>query len=166
LAVIFPDRQFVRFVGRDLAHARAHGEAHLDDVVERGFARGGAKRAIVFVGAHGLERGVGVEHPAAAGAKHVPRHVEQPDLRAMRERRDGPLRVETSRRAKSSTLMRLSRRSGASRTSRSSAVAQSVSADLHRRANRGWASLMVERFAHGRTLRSIMGSKTWRFKRW
>jgi hypothetical protein len=36
----------------DLAHARAHREAHLDDIVERGFARDGAERAIVFVGAH------------------------------------------------------------------------------------------------------------------
>jgi len=92
--MIFPDRQFVGVVSRDPADARAHGEAHLDEIVERGFARDGAEGAIVFVGAHGLERGIGVKHTAAAGAKHVPRHVEEPDLRRMQERRDRPLLLE------------------------------------------------------------------------
>ena len=49
LAMIFPDRQFLGSVGRNLAHARAYGEGHLDEIVERGFARDGAERAIVFV---------------------------------------------------------------------------------------------------------------------
>ena len=94
LAVIFPDRQVVGIVRRDPAHARAHGEAHLDHVVERRLVVEVAERAIVFVGTHALERGVGVEHAAAARAQHVPRHVEQADLRGVQERRDRPLFVE------------------------------------------------------------------------
>src|ERR1051325_7569063 len=51
--------------------------------------------------------------------------------------------LRPARPAKSSTLMRASRRSGASRTNRSSAATQSVSADCRRTANSDCASLMV-----------------------
>src|SRR4030095_4773985 len=51
--------------------------------------------------------------------------------------------LRPSRPANSSTLMRASLRSGASRTNRSSAATQSVSADCRRTANSDCASLMV-----------------------
>ena len=94
LAMIFPDRQVVGIVRRDPAHARAYREADLDHVVERRLVVEVAERTIVFAGTHALERGVGVQHAAAARAQHVPRHVEQADLRGVQERRDRPLFVE------------------------------------------------------------------------
>src|SRR5262249_19897747 len=146
------------------------GEAHLDDIVERGFARDGAERAIVFVGAHGLERGVGVKHAAAAGAKHVPRHVEKPDLRGMQEGRDRPLLVETfaagegghrgaggaPRRRRARPPLARRRAVGVSRLAQEGeermGFAHGSNASLMGRTLRSW----VERFAHGSNA-SLMG---------
>ena len=55
LAEIFPDRQRMRIVRRDPAHARADGEGDLDHLVERRLIAAGAERAVVGLLVHGLE---------------------------------------------------------------------------------------------------------------
>jgi len=62
LAVIFGHRQFIGAVGRDLAHARAHRERYLDQVVECRLIARGAKCAIVLRPIDGLESFIGGEH--------------------------------------------------------------------------------------------------------
>ena len=94
LAVIFPERKLVGTVRRDPPHARIHREAHLDHVVERRLVVEIAEGAVILLGAHALERRIGVEHAAAARAEHVPRHVQKADLAGLQERRDRPLFVE------------------------------------------------------------------------
>ena len=86
--------QRVRVVRLDAAHARIHGERHLDHLVERGLVTRCAQRARVFLTAYAFERGVRVQHAAAAGAKHVPRQLEQPESRAMQKCADGTLLVD------------------------------------------------------------------------
>src|SRR6185437_3809854 len=61
----------------------------------RGLVTRCAQRAGVFVMAHAFERGIRVQHAAAAGAEHVPRQLEQPESRAMKKCADGALLVDT-----------------------------------------------------------------------
>lgn len=82
---VVPDRQGVGRVGGDGAHPRADGERHLHHLVQGRFVAGRAERAQVLVLVHRLQRGVGMEHPAAARAEDVPRHLEQPQPRAVQE---------------------------------------------------------------------------------
>jgi hypothetical protein len=94
LSLIFPNRQRMWIVGCDPAYARVHREGHLDHLVEGRLVARAAQRAAVLVLAHGLERGICVEHAAAAGAEHVPGQVEQTDPRRMQEGGDDPFFVE------------------------------------------------------------------------
>jgi len=72
LPEIFEDRQLVRAVAGDAADARIDCERHLDELVQGRRIAGGAERADIFLLDHRLQRGVGVEDAAAAGAEHVP----------------------------------------------------------------------------------------------
>jgi len=94
LTEIFADRQRFGRVGGDAPYPRADGEGHLDQFVERRLVARRAERADVFVLDDGLQRRVRLQHPAAAGAQHVPRYVEQTERRGMEETGDGRLLVE------------------------------------------------------------------------
>ena len=98
LAVVFPDRQRMRIVRRDPAHARVDGEGDLDHLVEGRLVAGRAEGAVVVPLLHRLERRAGVEHAAAARAQHVPRQLEDAQARGVQERRDRLLLVEPVRR--------------------------------------------------------------------
>ena len=50
----------------------------------------------IFVVTHGLQRGPGVEHAAAAGTEHVPRQFEQPELGGVEESGDHFFLVEAA----------------------------------------------------------------------
>jgi hypothetical protein len=91
---IFDEGEGVGIVGGDPAHARGNGERHLHHLVQRGLVTGGAQRAAVGLLAHGLERGVGVQHASAARAEHVPRHLEQTEAGGVQEAADHPVLVE------------------------------------------------------------------------
>ena len=94
LAEIFLQRQFVGIMRGDPADPRTDGEGDVDHLVERRFVGIGAERADIFVPLDGLQRRVGVEHAAAARAKHVPGYVEHADARRMQEGRDRAFLVE------------------------------------------------------------------------
>src|SRR5260370_1414113 len=55
LAIIFGRGQFVRTMGRDLPHARAYREGHLDQVVERRLIASGAESATILRPIQGLQ---------------------------------------------------------------------------------------------------------------
>jgi hypothetical protein len=94
LPVVFPDRQPLRIVRGNAADARVHGKAHFDHVIERRLIVDVAECTMIFLRAHALQRGVGVQHAAAARAQHVPRHVEQADPCGVQEGRDRALFLE------------------------------------------------------------------------
>src|SRR3546814_10234826 len=72
----------------------ADREDDLDHLVERRLVAGGAERAGVLLALHRLQRGVGIEHPAAARAEHVPRQLEEAEPGGMQEGGNGLLFVE------------------------------------------------------------------------
>ena len=94
LAGIFDVGQRIRIVPRDPAHARAYGEHDLDHLVQRRLVAASTQRAVVFIVVDRLQRRAGFQHAAAAGAQHVPGHVEDAEPRRMQERGDGVLLVE------------------------------------------------------------------------
>ena len=69
----------------DFANPGAYGETHLDHFVQRGFIACGAKRTVVFLLVHSLERGAGVEYATAARTQQIPRHFKQSQPCAMQE---------------------------------------------------------------------------------
>jgi hypothetical protein len=73
----------------DATNARADGECHLDHLVKSRLVAGRAQAASVDVVVDGLEAGVGAEHTAAAGAKYVPRHLEDAETRGVQEGGNG-----------------------------------------------------------------------------
>lgn len=94
LAEIFHQRQFMWSVGGNLAYAWTDGECYLDHLVEGWRIALGAQRASIFVLLHGFQRGVGVEHAAAAGAQNIPGDVEDAHARCMQKGADGAFLVE------------------------------------------------------------------------
>src|SRR5262249_55646417 len=72
LAVIFGRRQFIWAVSRDFAHARAHCERYLDQVVERRLIARGAESAIVLRPINGLQTFIGGKHASATWANNIP----------------------------------------------------------------------------------------------
>ena len=95
LPVIFGFGQRVGIMGGDAAHARAHGEGDLDHLVERRLVARGAEPAGIFLVIDGLEGRAGIEHPAAAGAQHVPRQFEQAEPGGVQECSERHFLVET-----------------------------------------------------------------------
>ena len=93
LAGIFDRRERIRIVGGDAADARADREDDLDHLVQRRLVAGGTERTIVETFVDGLEAGIGAEHAAAAGAEHVPRHLEQAEPGGVQEGGDGRVGV-------------------------------------------------------------------------
>ena len=100
LPEIFPERQRIGIVRRDPPDARADGEGDLDLFVDGGLVAGRAQRAIIVVMAQRFQRGMRVEHAAAAGAEHVPAQIEQPEPRCMQEAGNHLLLVEAGLRRK------------------------------------------------------------------
>ena len=88
------DRQRVRIVRSDPANARVDRERDLDKLVEDRLAVARAERTMILGAADRFERIAAVEHAAATGTHHVPRHVEQPKARRMDERGDGRVFVQ------------------------------------------------------------------------
>ena len=88
------DREF-GIVRGDAPDARVDGKGDLDQLVERRLMGFSAERAEVLVPVDGLQRPGGLQDAAAARAKHVPRHVEEPQPRGMDERPDRRFLVET-----------------------------------------------------------------------
>ena len=93
-AQVFRQRQLVRAVAGDAADAGVDGKGDLDQFIQRRRIIGGAERAVVFGPHHGFQRGIGVQHPAAAGTQHVPRQIENAQRRRVQEPGDGALRVQ------------------------------------------------------------------------
>ena len=94
LAIIFGRGQFVGTMGRDLPHARAYREGHLDQIVERRLIARGAESAIILRAIQGLQAFVGGENTGAARAHHVPCHLEHAEPHRIQQRRDDPLLVD------------------------------------------------------------------------
>src|SRR5262249_32570079 len=94
LSVIFGERQLMRIVRGDPAHPRAHGEGYLHHLVEGRLVAGGARRTVICAVIDVLRGGPRLEHAAAAGAKHVPGKIEEPDARGMQKGGDGWLLAE------------------------------------------------------------------------
>src|ERR1700730_15413022 len=76
LAIIFGRGQLVGIVGRDLAHARAYREGHLDQIVERRFIARGAERATIMRPVQGLQAFISGKNTGATWAHDVPCHLE------------------------------------------------------------------------------------------
>src|SRR6516165_5468782 len=132
LTVIFGRGQFVRTVGRDLAHARAYREGHLDQVVERRLVARGAEGAMILRPIEGLRvlRLLLAEiTPAQLG--HMTFHdiSKMPRPTAFRSAPMTSSSPMPSLAARSSALILLRAWSGASRTMRSSSAATSSPLD-------------------------------------
>ena len=97
LAHIFGEGKRIGIMRGDAANARVDRERDLDQLVERRFVIGRAKRAIIVGVTEGLQGRARLEHAAASRAQHVPRHVEQSEPRRMDEAADGLFLVETMR---------------------------------------------------------------------
>ena len=78
----------------DAPDARADGKGDFDLLVDRGLIAAGAQAAMIVVVTQRFQRGVGIEHAAAAGTQHVPGQFEQAEPRGMEEAGDHPLFVE------------------------------------------------------------------------
>ena len=94
LAIIFGCGQFVGIMGRDLSHARADREGHLDQIIERRLIACGAESAIILRPIQGLQAFVGGKNPGAARAHHVPCHLEDAEPHRIQERCDDPIFVD------------------------------------------------------------------------
>src|ERR1700737_1678757 len=96
LAIIFGHGKFVGSVGRDLPHARAYREGHLDQVVERRLIARGAESANILRPIQGLQAFIGGKNTGATWALDVPCHLEnaEPHRIQIQERRDDPLLVD------------------------------------------------------------------------
>ena len=94
LAIIFGRGQFVGIMGRDLPHARAYREGHLDQIVERRLIARGAESAIILRAIQRLQAFVGGKNAGAARAHHVPCHLEHAEPHRIQQRRDDPLFVD------------------------------------------------------------------------
>ena len=84
-------------MGRDLPHARAYREGHLDQIVERRLIARGAERAIILRPIQGLQAFVGGKNPGAARAHHAPCHLEHAEPHRIQQRCDDPLFVDALR---------------------------------------------------------------------
>src|ERR1700737_2242641 len=94
LAIIFGRGQFVGTVGRDLPHARAYREGHLDQVVERRLIARGTESATILRPIQGLQAFVGGKNTGATWAHDGPCHLENAEPPRIQERRDDPLLVD------------------------------------------------------------------------
>ena len=97
LAIIFGRGQFVGVMGRDLPHARAYREGHLDQIIERRLIARGAESAIILRAIQGLQAFVGGKNPGAARAHHAPCHLEHAEPHRIQQRCDDPLFVDALR---------------------------------------------------------------------
>src|ERR1700724_528522 len=94
LAIIFGRGQFVGAMGRDLPHARAYREGHLDQVVECRLIARGAESATILRPIQGLQAFIGGKNTGATWAHDVPCHLENAEPHRIQERRDDSLLVE------------------------------------------------------------------------
>ncbi len=91
---VFQRRQLVGIVARNRAHPRGDGKRDFDHLVECGFVTLRAEGTHVFIAAHRLQGGVGIEHSAAGGTQHIPRHIENADFGGMQKCGDHRLFIE------------------------------------------------------------------------
>ncbi len=78
----------------DAPDPRTDREGDLDLLVDRGLVTAGAQAAMIVVVTQRFQRGVRVQHAAAARAQHVPGEIEQPEPGSMQKSGNHPLFVE------------------------------------------------------------------------
>ena len=91
---VFGKGQSARIMRADAPDSRIDGEGDFDQLVEGRLVILHAERAEIVVAIDALQGDGRFEHAAAAGAEHVPRHVEEAEPRRMNERADRRLLVE------------------------------------------------------------------------